>query len=184
MKFKPFVLLLTAILISGCINSGSSDIDGEDRIVGKAITGEDHGNGYLEEYESKIVFFLDLEENQFLTHLTFIVNWDDEPPVKRGIDYENQGDQFTLRVTDGASISFASSVINAPRTQGRAFVHLGGDVVDNQSKTGGALFTCEITLTYAGDQYPMNIPSESLRVDDTGNEYRWSMEYRYVDKDL
>ncbi len=183
---KRTSLLISSIVIlvsiSGCLDVSSTDIQVEDRLTGEPIDGSDQGSSHLEEFNSEPIFSLDLGVDQHLIRLIVILNWVDEPPAQSGVPYVNDGETFTVRISDGERINYMASTTNVAGSPGKMYVHLPGDIVDNQTVSDPKRFSVEITLTNAGDQYPYYFPVESLRIDDTGNDYTWSVEYTYVDK--
>lgn len=170
------------IMVSGCMGITGPDIESEDRLVGTPIVDSEGGSGNMEESETNVIFTLKLGDFQYLTHLDAIINWMDEPPVEKGTPYRNEGDTFSLRISDGGSINVVSSATNPEECEGRVYIHLPGDIVHNDSISKPVTFTAELTLMHCGDQYPYYYHSEALREEDLGNEYRWTVDYRYVDR--
>ncbi len=170
------------IMVSGCMGISGPDIESEDRLVGTPFEDSFSGSGYLEEEATTILFKLELTDFQFLIHMKAIINWEDEPPLDRAGSYHNEGDTFTLRVTDGERIDQTSSNVNSEYCEGRTYVYIEGDLVQNDSISRPLTFTVELTLLHCGDQYPYYYHSEALREEDPGNEYRWTVDYRYVDR--
>jgi hypothetical protein len=180
----PAVFLLITAFLSGCIDSDVSDRELEDGLVGTPFEGSETGSGYLEEEGSKVVFSVTLGDLQFLTHFRIIVNWEDEPPLERAVPYQNHGDTFSVRIFDGDRINKMSSDVNMMECEGRTYTDLEGDLVQNDSVSRPAIVSAEITLLHCGDQYPYYYQSETLKEEDPGNDFRWTVYYRYVDLNL
>lgn len=182
---ESFLLPVFVVLIMvtiGCTEIASDDIDVEDRIVGKKIKGSDGGSGYMEEQQSEVVFTLSLTETEHLTGMTVIVDWSDEPPVQSTNLYYNEGEQFRATISDDDNIKKMGSHTNPPQQNGHLTVFLDGIIVDNQTTPQPRSYAVEIKLLNSGDQYPYAYPSETLSVEDTGNDYSWTVWYEYVDK--
>ena len=182
------VLSLAAILIllatSGCTESSSDDIDVENRLVGKKISGSDGGTGHLEEQQEEDLFTLSLSENKHLTGMTVMVDWNDEPPQQSSTVYYNEGDQFNTIISDDNNLKKMGSYTNVPGNPGHLVLFLEGIIVDNQTIPQPVTYTISVKLLNAGDQYPYVHQSELLKVEDTGNDFSWSVFYEYVDKSL
>ncbi len=185
-KLNERSLLLAFVIIimlsAGCTDTSSDEIDVEDRLIGTKLTGLDSGASYLDEFESEIVFTVSLGIDEHLTSMTLLVRWNDEPPVQSGGLYYNEGEQFTATITNGDGINKMGSTTNSPDREGYLFLHLPGDVVDNQTVPRPLTYTAEIKIILSGDHHPYASDSEMFDVEDTGNAYTWSVEYEYVDK--
>ena len=177
-------VIVLCLLLSGCLASGGDRIKGEDYLLGVPLEGSDEGSGYLGEKESEVVFQLKIGEGQYLIRLSDLINWKDEDPVDEGVRYVNEGDQFSAVITNGDNVNICSNSINMEDCEGRLYLYLDGDIVDNQTLSLPGTYSVIVTLLYAGDQYPYYYRSEVLKVEDTGNDYRWSVDYTYVDRNL
>lgn len=175
-------VIVLSLVLSGCIGTGGERMNGTDHLVGVPVDGSDEGAGNLEEEESEVVFQLEIEHDQHLIHLSVLVNWRDEDPVERGVKYVNEGDRFSVMITDGANITLNENSENAEGSEGRLYLSLEGDIVDNQTLSHSGTYSVVVTLLYAGDQYPYYLRSEALKVEDSANDYTWSVEYTYVDR--
>lgn len=186
MKIHTLLLpiLLMSVLLSGCIDNTSDDIDVENRLVGKKIGGSDGGTGHLEEQQEEDLFTLSLSENKHLTGMTVIVDWNDEPPQQSSTVYYNEGDQFNTVISDDNNLKKMGSYTNVPGNPGHLVLFLEGIIVDNQTIPQPVTYTISVKLLNAGDQYPYVHQSELLKVEDTGNDFSWSVFYEYIDKSL
>ncbi len=151
------------IMASGCMGISGPDIESEDRLVGTPYEDSKSGSGYLEEGAKSILFKLELTDFQFLIHLRAIINWEDEPPKEGTGSYHNEGDTFTVRVTDGERIDHTSSNVNSEYCEGMTYVNIEGDLVQNDSISRPLTFLVELTLLHCGDHYPYYYHSEALK---------------------
>jgi len=184
LKESSLLMALMVIILfsAGCTETSSDTVDIEDRIIGTKLTGFDSGSSYLDEFESEIVFTVSLGIDEHLTSMIVLVRWNDEPPVQAGGIYYNEGEQFKATISNGDGINRMGSTTNSPDHDGYLFLHLSGDVVDNQTVPRPLTFTVEVKIIMSGDQHPYASDSEMFDVEDTGNDYTWSVEYDYVDK--
>lgn len=182
---KVWILVITIISIifsSGCLDIGVLTSDSETKLVGTPFDESLYGSGYLEEGAEEILFELPLGDFQYLIHMRAIINWEDEPPVDRSMAYHNEGDTFSVRITGGEHINHVSSNVNAEYCEGRTYVNVEGDLVQNDSISRPLTFRVVVKLIHCGDQYPLYYRSEAMKVEDEGNDYTWTVEYRYVEK--
>ena len=179
MRSKLFISLsfiIPLILISGCINEKTKIDDPE---VNERTTTDhsDLGEGYLVETESENVFSYTLDPDECLISMTCQLVWEDEDPVDRPIRYQNEGDQFTVTITNGDNISIIDTRINAPGYTGTIICRYQGDGMDWETISRPMTFYVEIYLVNAGDQYHYLKKDEATKVEDIGNEYSWTIEY-------
>ena len=112
--------------------------------------------------------------------MTVIVDWNDEPPPSTL--YYNDGEHFSARISDDENVKKMGSHSNSPQQSGHLVIFLDGIIVDNQTVPQPRSYEVEVTLLEAGDQHPYVSNSEYLKIEDTGNDYTWTVFYEYVDK--
>jgi hypothetical protein len=176
------IMIITTALVSGCTDIGLDIGKVSSSGLGDTIEGSEEGTGYLDEGDSEILFELELEKDQYLTHMMCVLNWRDEDPEGVARRYINEPDTFTLRITDGEYVSVLGTAENIYQGDGVICVVFPSNVADNQTTTRPMVISIILTLINSGDQYPMNHVTESTKIEDTGNAYVWRLEYEYLDR--
>ena len=169
-------IILLLIMTSGCINEDNS-VDTPEESHRTTTNHSNSGEGHLEEMETDSVFSYTLENEECLISMICNLVWEDEAPVDRPIQYENEGDYFMVTITNGANVSVINTARNIPGYPGNIICRYQGDGMDWEVVTRPMTIFVEIELVFAGDQYPYHRKDEATKVEDTGNDYSWTVDY-------
>jgi hypothetical protein len=174
-------MLIVILFLAGCIETGrNKDFDDDQDPRWEPFTYQYTGEEYLEEFESMVIFTLDLNIGEHLVNMTAFVSWYDEPPDDRVREYENYGDQFTVFLKDGNLIHKIHTCENVPGFQGNVNVYHVGSAFDRDIHSEPTTTWVEVTLDYAGDQYSKSTPNEQTKIEDDGNAFSWLVTYTII----